>query len=188
MLRPGDGPSTARRSRAACLYSVSCGPTILPPLPTPCARFQPFAGNWAWAYITAVTIRQGRESRHGRESPQNQISFNWTGPYKSLVVEPCSSGDIPNGSPLGGKRLCCYVPPSMRGADVDHPVSVALCKPCANPPDCNDIVEIFTGGAGANRDQQLHQETPCVSRHYGRRFGAPVTSLFWYLLSPVAAL
>ena len=57
------------------------------------------------------------------------LSLDRNGPYKVLVVGPCTPADTPDGSPLGAKLLYLDLPSDMPSADARRRVSVQRCKP-----------------------------------------------------------
>ena len=75
-----------------------------------------------------------------------KLSFNWTGPYKILVVGPCSSADTPDGFPLGAKLLYPDMLSDMFGDNARRRVSVLRCKPYANPHIHSDMPKCFAAG------------------------------------------
>ena len=48
-------------------------------------------GGSVWVYNTAATIRQGAKTNTDIKALKAKLSLNWTGPYKFLVVGPCTS-------------------------------------------------------------------------------------------------
>ena len=96
-------------------------------------------GGWVWVYNTAATIHQGAKTDTDAKVLKAELSLNWTGPYKVLVVGICTPADTPDGSPLGVKLLYLDLLSDMPTADARRRVSVQCCKPCANPHDHGDM-------------------------------------------------
>ena len=84
-------------------------------------------GGWVWVYNTATTIRQGAKTDTDAKVLKAKLSINWTGPYKVLVVGPCTPADTPDGSLLGAKLLYLDLPSGMPGTDAPQRVSVQSC-------------------------------------------------------------
>ena len=103
-------------------------------------------GGWELVYNTAATIRQGVGPDTGAKVLKAKLPLNWTDPYKVLAVDPCSSADTPDGSPLGAKLLYFNLPSDMPGADARRRVSGQSCKPCANPHDRGDMQKYLPAG------------------------------------------
>ena len=70
---------------------------------------------------------------------KEKLSLNWTGPFKITAVGSSLVADTPNGRPLGDKLLYLDLPSNLSGASAKPCVTVARCKPCANPYDADDI-------------------------------------------------
>ena len=96
-------------------------------------------GGWVWVYNTAATIRQGAKTDTDAKVLKAKLSIKLTGPYKVLVVGPCTPANTPDCSPLGAKLLYLDLTSDMPGADARRRVSVQRCKPCANPHDHGDM-------------------------------------------------
>jgi len=62
-----------------------------------------------------------------------KLPLNWTSPFKVLAVGPCSIADIPDSHPLGDKFLYLHLPLNLCGPAAKTRVTVARCKPYANP-------------------------------------------------------
>ena len=122
------GGNSHRRSRIPSQLLAWTAETL--PSPTPPNWV---VGNWAWVHNTAANTRQGVKIGTDAKALTPRLSLNWTGLYNNFVVDPCSSGDTPVGSPLGAKLLHIgytlgharrgCTPPSLRAA------LVALCQP-----------------------------------------------------------
>ena len=91
-------------------------------------------------YNTAATIRQGAKTDTDVKVLEAKPSLNWTGPYKFLAVDPCSSADTPDGSPLGAKLLYLDLPSDM-------PARTTL-RPLCQPPPWR-YAEAFASGVDA---------------------------------------
>ena len=74
------------------------------------------------------------------------LSLDRNGPYKVLVVGPCTPADTPDGSPLGAKVLYSDLPSGMPGEDAHRRASVQRCKPCSNRHDHADMPKYFPAG------------------------------------------
>ena len=77
---------------------------------------------------------------------KEKLSLNWTGPFKILAVDPSSAADTPDGRPLGDKLLYLDLPSNLSGPAAKPRVTVARCKPCANPYDADDIPRHLPAG------------------------------------------
>ena len=88
----------------------------------------------------------GCEGEHRRQGTQGKLVLNWTGPYKILVVGPCTAAETPDGSPLRSKLLHLDLPSDLIGSDVRRPVIIERCKPCANPRDSGDMPKYLPAG------------------------------------------
>ena len=90
-------------------------------------------------YNSASTIRQGVKANTDPKVLKAKLALNWTGPYNVLAVGPCSSADIPDGSPLRDNLLYLDLPSDLPGSDARWCVAIVGCKPCANPHDSSDM-------------------------------------------------
>ena len=97
------------------------------------------AGGWVWIYNTAANIRQGTRKGADNNVFKEKLPLNWTGPFKILAVGPCSAADTPDGHPLRDKLLYLDLPSNLSGPAAKPRVTVARCKPCANPYDADDL-------------------------------------------------
>ena len=88
-----------------------------------------------YAYNNSVSAATGLAPN---KVHKEQLSLNWTGPFKILAVGPSSAADTPDGHPLGDKLLYLDLPSNLSGPAVKPRVTVARCKPCANPYDAAD--------------------------------------------------
>ena len=70
---------------------------------------------------------------------KEKLSLNWTGPFKIVAVGPPSAADTPDGRPPGDKLLYLGLLSNLSGPAAKPRVTVARCKPCANPYDSDDI-------------------------------------------------
>ena len=104
------------------------------------------AGGWIWVYNTASTIRQGLRKGADNEVLKEKFSLNWTGPFKIIAVGPSSAADTPDGRPLRNKLLYLDLPSNISGSAAKPRVTVARCKPCANPYDADDIPRHLPAG------------------------------------------
>lgn len=68
----------------------------------------------------------------------------WTGPFKTLAVGP--SAEAPDGRPSAAELLYLDLPSDLPGKDSKGRVSVARCKPCANPHDTEDMPRFLPAG------------------------------------------
>ena len=99
------------------------------------------AGGWVWIYNTADTIRQGLRTSADNKVLKEKLSLNWTGPFKIPAVGPSSAAaDTPDGV------LYLDLPSNLFGPAGKLRVTVARCKPCANPYDADDIPRHFPAG------------------------------------------
>ena len=82
-----------------------------------------------------------KRSRNGADHnvSKRKMSLNWTGPFKVLAVDPCSAAANPDGHPLGDELLYLDLSSNLSGPAAKPRVTVALCKPCTNPYDTDDI-------------------------------------------------
>ena len=103
-------------------------------------------GGWVWVYNTATTIRQGLRKGADNKVLKEKLSLNWTGPFKITAVGPSSAADTPDGCPLGDKLLYLDLPSNLSGLAAKPHVTVARCKPCANPYDADDIPRNLPAG------------------------------------------
>ena len=97
------------------------------------------AGGWVWVYNAAATIRQCLRKGADNKVLKEKLSLNWTGPLKIIVVGLSSAADTPDGRPRGDKLLYLDLPSFCFGPAAKPRVTVARCKPCANPYDADDI-------------------------------------------------
>ena len=104
------------------------------------------AGGWVWVYITLATIRQGMRKGVDNEFLKDKLSLNWTGPFKIVAVSPSPAANQPDGYPLGDKLLFLDLPSNMSGPAAKPRVTVARCKPCANPYDADDMPRHLPAG------------------------------------------
>ena len=104
------------------------------------------AGGWVWVYNTVATIRQGLRKGADNKVLNEKLSLNWTGPFKIVTVGPSSAADTPDGRPLGDKLLYLDLPSNLSGPAAKPRVTVARCKPCANPYDADDIPRHLPAG------------------------------------------
>ena len=97
-------------------------------------------------YNTAATIRQGLRKSADNKVLKEKLSLNWTGPFKIIALGPSSAADTPDGRPLGDKLLYLDLPSNLSGPAAEPRVTVARCKPCANPYDADDISRHLPAG------------------------------------------
>ena len=98
------------------------------------------AGGWVWVYNTAATIRQGLHTKAPTiKFSKKNIYLNWTGPFKTVAVGPSPAATQPDGRPLGDKLIYLDLPSNLSGPAAKPRVTVARCKPCANPSDVDDM-------------------------------------------------
>ena len=128
------------------------------------------AGGWVWIYNTAATIRQGLRKSADNKVLKEKLSLNWTGPFKILAAGPSPAADTPDGRPLGDKLLYLDLPSNISGPAAKPRVTVARCKPCANPYDADDIPRHLPAGltqyvphAFATKSPPYHVTTDDVS-------------------------
>ena len=128
------------------------------------------AGGWVWIYNTAATIRQGLRKSADNKVLKEKLSLNWTGPFKILAAGPSPAADTPDGRPLGDKLLYLDLPSNLSGPAAKPRVTVARCKPCANPYDADDIPRHLPAGltqyvlhAFATKSPPYHVTTDDVS-------------------------
>ena len=76
---------------------------------------------------------------------KENLSLNCTGPFKVLAVDFYSAADNPYGHPLGNKLLYFDLSFNLSDPAAKSHVSVARCKPCANPYDADDIPHLPSG-------------------------------------------
>ena len=96
------------------------------------------AGGRVWVYNTTATIRQGLRKGADNKVLKEKLSLNWTGPFKIIAVGPSSAADTPDGRPLEDKLLYLGLPLNLSAPAAKPRVTVARCKPCANPYDADD--------------------------------------------------
>ena len=101
-------------------------------------------GDWVWIFSTESTIRSDVRSGTDDKVLKAKLSLLWSGPLKGLAVGPCSKA--PDGSPLAAKLLYLDLPSDLPGKDSKRRVSVARCKPCANPHDAEDLPRFLPTG------------------------------------------
>ena len=89
-----------------------------------------------------------------------KLALHWTGPYKVLAVDPCSSAETPDGSPLGDNQLYLDLPSDLPGSDARRRVAIERCKPCAIPYDSNDMPKYLPVG----RTQYVLKDTVAVAK------------------------
>ena len=121
-------------------------------------------------YNTAATIRQGLHKSVDNKFLKEKLSLNWTGPFKILAAGPSLAADTPDGRPLGDKLLYLDLPSNRSGPAAKPRVTVARCKPCANPYDADDIPRYLPAGltqyvlhAFATKSPPYHVTTDDVS-------------------------
>ena len=103
-------------------------------------------GGWAWVYNSSSTIRQGVKANTDAKVLKAKLALNWMGPYKILVIGPCSAAETPDGSPLGSNLLNLDLPSDLPGSDARRRVAIERCKPCANPHDSGDMPKYLLPG------------------------------------------
>ena len=103
-------------------------------------------GGWVWVYNKAATICQGAKPDTDAKVRKAKLLLNWTGPYKVLALGPCSSGDTPDGSPLGAKLLCLDLPCDMPGTGARRAYRFNAASPVPNPHDRGDIPKYWIAG------------------------------------------
>ena len=84
-------------------------------------------------------IRQGLRKGADNKVLKEKLSLNWTGPFKIIAFGPSSAADTPDGRPLGDKLLYFDLPSNLSGPAAKPRVTVARCKPCANPYDADNL-------------------------------------------------
>ena len=133
-------------------------------------RPQYAADGWVWVYNTAATIRQGLRKGADNKVLKEKLSLNWTGPFKIIAVGPAPAADTPDGRPLGDKLLYLDLPSNLSGPAAKPRVTVARCKPCANPYDADNIPRHLPAGltqyvlhAFATKPPPYHVTTDDVS-------------------------
>ena len=144
--------------------------SALPDALRPVPKFA--VGSWAWVYNSVATIRQGSKPDTDAKTLKAKLSLNWTGPYKVLVVGPCSSANTPDGSPLEAKLLYLDLPvyqvcPALMLAGAYR---FNAASPGPAPTTVATSRVILPAGLTQYTAQQLLQEISPVPRHPGRRF------------------
>ena len=105
-----------------------------PPSPTRCVRHLNLAWVVGHGYKNpASTVRQGVKANMDAEVVKAKRAVNWTGPYKVRAVDPCSSADTLDSSPLGENLLYLDLPSDLPGSDsrrlCGDRTLLALCQP-----------------------------------------------------------
>ena len=90
-------------------------------------------------YNAATTTHQGVKANTGAKVVKATLALHCTGPYNVLAVDPSSSAEIPDGSPLGANFTYLDLPSDRPGSDVCPHVAIERCKPCANHHDSSDM-------------------------------------------------
>ena len=126
-------------------------------------------GAWVWIYNTAATIRQGTKSGTEAKVLKAKLSLYCTGPFKILAVGLTRSDSTPDDRPLAAKSLYLDLSNDMPGADAHCRVSVARCKPCTNPHDTTDLLQLLPTGL---TQYVLNNQISPLPRHRRRRFRA----------------
>ena len=108
--------------------------TETPPSPTRCVRHLNLAWVVGHGYKNpASTVRQGVKANMDAEVVKAKRAVNWTGPYKVRAVDPCSSADTLDSSPLGENLLYLDLPSDLPGSDSRRlwgdRTLLALCQP-----------------------------------------------------------
>ena len=103
-------------------------------------------GDWAWVYNSASTVRQGVKARTDGKVLQVELALNWTGPYKILVVGPCSAAKTLDGSTLGSNLVYLDLSSDLPSSDARRRVAVERFKPCANSNDSGDMPNYLPAG------------------------------------------
>ena len=98
------------------------------------------AGGWVWVYNTAATIHQGLRKGTDNKVLKDKLSLNSTGPFKIITAGPSSAADTFDGRSLGDRLLDIRPPSNLSGLAAKNRVTVARCKPCANPYDADGIL------------------------------------------------
>ena len=101
------------------------------------------AGGWVWIYNTAATIRQGLRKGGDNKVLKEKLSLNWTGPFKIVAVGPSLAANQPDGCPLGDKLLYLDLPSNLSDPAAKPRVTLARCKPCADPYDADASPNTF---------------------------------------------
>ena len=104
------------------------------------------AGGWVWVYNTATTIRQGLRKGTDNKILKENLSLNWTDTFKIIAVGLSPADNQPDGRPLGDKLLYLDLPSSLSGPSAKPRVTVARCRPCANPYDAGDMPRHLPAG------------------------------------------
>ena len=104
------------------------------------------AGGWVWVYNTAATIRQVLRKGVDNKALGEKLSLNWTGPFKIVAVGPSAAATQPDGRPLGDKLLYLDLPSDLSGPAAKPRVTMARCKPYANPYDADDMPRHLPAG------------------------------------------
>ena len=97
-------------------------------------------------YNSASTIHQGVKANTDAKVLKAKLALNWTCPYKVLAVGPCSSAEIPDGSPLGSNLLYLDLPSDLPGSDAGRRLAIERCKPCADPHARSDMPKYLPAG------------------------------------------
>ena len=97
-------------------------------------------------YNLASTIGQRVKANTDAKVLKAKLARNWTDPYKTLAVGPCSAADTPDGSPLGSNLLYLDLPSKLLGSDARRPVAIERFKPCANVDDSGSMPKILPAG------------------------------------------
>ena len=113
-----------------------------------------------WVHHTAATIRQGSKTDTNAKVLKAKLLLNWTSPYKVLAIGPCSSTDIPDGSPLSAKFLYLDLRSDVPGAEAHQRASVQCCKLCANPHDRGDMPKYSPAGLTQYVLNNISKEPP----------------------------
>ena len=126
--------------------SASNTPSLSPAWSAVIQRFPTHSSNsvggWVWIYNTAATIGHGVKSATDANVLKEKLSLNWTGPFKIIAVDPSPFDSTTDGRPLVATLLHLDFPSDIPGLDAHCRVSVAHCKPCANPHDTTDLPDI----------------------------------------------
>ena len=104
------------------------------------------AGGWVWVYNTAATIRQGLHKGVDNKFLKEKLSLDWTGPFEIVAVGPSPAATQPDERRLGDKLLYLDLPSNLYGPAAKPRVTVARCKPCANPHDADDMPRHLPAG------------------------------------------
>ena len=81
-------------------------------------------------------MRQGLRKGVDNKVRKEKLSLNWTGPFKIVTVGPSPAAAQLDERPLEGKLLYLDLPSNLSGPAKPR-VTVARCKPCANPYDAD---------------------------------------------------